>query len=262
MLSGAVLSSRRFRLRATQFRLSSLEVVGRTFAWASRMRVPRLRFLVAVLSVAGCHSSTSPTTTPTTTTTTTTTTTDSLSVSGSPVLTGLRQRSQMRATITNDDGTTQDVTTTSTWLSSDPSVASITASGVVTTIAPGATHLTAVYQTTTQGFDIAVAPVTTTFAGTLQSSDNRNGTFIVVVHSPVDPTPNAVSAQVTGTLRIQDNTIAVTGFFESLTGAITFSGAEASYRFNGVVANGALTANFTAPDDVTGVIASTSTTVN
>jgi hypothetical protein len=105
-------------------------------------------------------------------------------------------------------------------------------------------------------------PVTTTFTGVLRSSDGRNGTFTVVVHSATDVTPNSVSSQVTGTLLIQGNPIAVSGFFEALTGAITFSGAEVPLRFNGVVSNGALTASFTAPNDVTGVIASTSTVVN
>jgi len=223
------------------------------------MRVLRLSVLAAVLSGTACHSSTSPTTT---TTTTTTTPTFALTVSGSSILTGLKERSQMNATIVNDDGTTQDVTGTSTWLSSDTSVATITSKGVVTTITPGATHLTAVYQTTTQGFDIGVAPVTTTFAGLLQSSDNRNGTFTVIVHSAIDPTPNAVSSQVTGILQIQGATIAVSGLFESLSGAISLTGTEIPYRFDGVVANGVLTANFTAPDGVTGVIASTSTTVS
>jgi len=225
------------------------------------MRVLRLSVLVAALLGVACHSSTSPTTT--TTSTTTTTPTYSLTVSGSSILTGLKERSQMNATIINGDGTTQDVTGTSTWLSSDTSVATITTKGVVTTIAPGATHLTAVYQTTTQGFDIAVTPVTTTFAGLLQSSDNRNGTFTVTVHSAIDPTPNAVSSQVGGTLQIQSGaTIAVSGLFESLSGAISLTGTEIPYRFDGVVANGVLTGNFTAPDGVTGVIASTSTTVS
>jgi hypothetical protein len=168
----------------------------------------------------------------------------------------------MNATIINDDGTTQDVTGTSTWLSSDTSVATVTSKGVVITIAPGATHLTAVYQTTTQGFDIGVAPVTTTFVGLLQSSDNRNGTFTVIVHSAIDPTPNAVSSQVSGTLQIQGATVVVSGLFESLSGAISLTGTEIPYRFDGVVANGVLTANFTAPDGVSGVIASTSTTVS
>jgi len=168
----------------------------------------------------------------------------------------------MNATIINDDGTTQDVTGTSTWLSSDTSVATVTTKGVITTITPGATHLTAVYQTTTQGFDIAVAPVTTTFAGPLQSSDNRNGTFTVIVHCAVDPTPNSVTSQVSGTLQVQGSTISVTGLFESLSGAISLTGIEIPYRFDGVVANGVLTANFTAPDGVSGVIASSSTTVS
>src|SRR5262245_37020738 len=101
------------------------------------MRVLQLRVLVATLLFTACHSSTSPTTT-TTTSTTTATTTYNLSVTGASILTGLRERSQMTAMITNDDGTTLDVTTSSTWLSSDTSVATVTSKGVVTTIAPGA----------------------------------------------------------------------------------------------------------------------------
>lgn len=224
------------------------------------MRVVRLGVLLAGFAATGCHSSTSPTTTPTTTTTTPATFT--LAVSGSPVLTGLRERSQMTAIITNEDGTTQDVTKSSTWLSSDASVATVTPSGVVTTMSAGPTHLTAVYQTTAQGFDIEVAPVTTTFVGTLLSSDGRNGTFTVVVHGGIDPTPNTVSAPVDGTLQIPGATVAVSGFFESLTGAISLRGADIPYRFDGVVANRALTASFTAPNEVTGVIASTSTSVS
>jgi hypothetical protein len=225
------------------------------------MRVASLGLLLAGLAATGCHSSTSPTTT-TTTTTTATTTTFTLAVSGSSILTGFRERSQMVAIITNDDGTTQDVTRTSTWVSSNPSVAAVTPNGVVTTIAAGPTHLTAAYQTTNQGFDIDVVPVTTTFAGTLQSSDDRNGTFTVVVQGATDPTPNSVSAQVAGTLKVQGDTITVTGFFEALTGAISLTGVEVPYRFAGVVSNGALTASFTAPNGVTGVIASASTTVS
>lgn len=223
------------------------------------MRVARPSLLLAGIVTVGCHSSTTPTPT---TTTTTTTTIVSLAITGLSTLTGLRERSQMSAIVTNADGTTQDVTKTSIWQASDPSVAAITADGVVTTVAPGPVHLSAAYQTINQGFDINVVPVTTTFTGVLQSTDGRNGTFTVVVHSATDVTPNSVSSQVTGTLRIQGNTIAVSGFFESLTGAITFSGAEVPLRFNGVVSNGSLTATFTGPNDVTGVIASTSTTVS
>jgi len=222
------------------------------------MRVARLSVLAAGLSTLACHSSTTPTTT---TTTTETTATFTLAVAGSSILTGLGERSQMSAVITNADGTTQDVTKSSTWQSSDTTVASVTSSGVVTTIAPGATHLTAAYQTTTQGFDLQITQVSTTFTGSLQSSDGRNGTFTVIVRSSTDPTPNTISSQVTGALQVQGSTIRVNGFFESLTGAISLAGAEVPYRFDGFVSNGALTANFTAPNGVTGVISSTSTTV-
>jgi len=223
------------------------------------MRGMRYVWLLAMLSPAACHSSTSPSAT--TTTTTSTTPAYNLTVSGSPILTGLRQRSQMSAIIVNDDGTTQDVTKSSTWLSSNPSVATVTGSGVVTTIARGSTHLTAVYQTTSQGFDLEIAPVTTTFAGMLQSSDGRDGTFSLVVHGAIDPTSNIVSAEVSGALQIQGGSVAVSGFYESLTGAIEFSGAELSYRFSGTVSNGVLDAGFTGPDGETGVIASTSMAV-
>ena len=225
------------------------------------MRGMHYVWLLATVSLTACHSSTSPSTT-TTTTTTTTTPTYNLTVSGPPILTGLRERSQMSAIITNDDGTTQDVTKSSTWLSSDPSVATVTGSGVVTTIARGSTHLTAVYQTTSQGFDLEIAPVTTTFAGLVQRSDGRNGTFTVVVHGATDPTSNIVSAEVSGALQLQGGSIAVSGFFESLTGAIEFSGAELSYRFSGTVSDGVLNAGFNGPEGETGVIASTSMTVS
>jgi len=167
----------------------------------------------------------------------------------------------MSAIITNADGTTQDVTKNTIWQSSDPSVAVVTSNGVVTTVAPGATHLSAAYQTENQGFDINVAPVTTTFTGPLQSSDGRNGTFTVVVHSATDLTPNTISSEVSGSLQVQSAVITVSGFFESLTGAMTFTGNEVPYRFSGAVSNGSLNASFTAPNNVTGVVTSTQTTV-
>jgi len=223
------------------------------------MRVARLSVLLAGLCATACHSSTSPTTT--TTATTTTTTVVTLAVTGSATLTGVQERSQMSAIVTNSDGTTQDVTKNTIWQSSNPSVAVVTSNGVVTTVAPGATHLSAAYQTENQGFDINVVPVTTTFAGAVQSSDGRNGTFAVVVHSATDLTLNTISSEVSGSLQIQDTVITVSGFFEALTGAITFTGNEVPYRFNGVVSNGSLNATFTAPNSVTGVMTSTQTTV-
>jgi len=225
------------------------------------MRASQGVLLVCGLMMAACHSSTTPTTT-TAATSTATATTYSLAVSGSPILSGLRERSQMSAIITNEDGTTQDVTKTSTWLSSDTTVATITSAGVVTTITPGHTHLTAVYQTTNQGFDLDVVPVTTTLTGFLRESDGLNGIFSIIVHSATDQTPNTVSAQVSGTFQIGNGTVTVSGFFESLTGAITFSGGDMPYRFDGAITNGVLNATFAGPNGITGVIASTSLNVS
>jgi hypothetical protein len=82
-----------------------------------------------------------------------------------------------------------------------------------------------------------------------------------VVHSATDVTPNTISSEVGGALQIQGTVVTLSGFFESLTGAITFTGNEVPYRFNGVVSNGSLAASFTAPNSVTGVITSTQTTL-
>ena len=107
----------------------------------------------------------------------------------------------------------------------------------------------------------ALSLLTTTFTGPLQSSDGRNGTFTIVVHSATDLTPNTISSEVSGSLQVQGAVITVSGFFESLTGAMTFTGNEVPYRFSGAVSNGSLNASFTAPNSVTGVVTSTQTTV-
>jgi hypothetical protein len=225
------------------------------------MRAARLGLLLAGVLASGCGSSTTPSTTPTTTDTTTTTTPNfTLALTGPSLLTGLRQRSQVTATITLDDASTQDVTKTTTWTSSNAAVAVVTPAGVITTITPGATRIIGTYQTTTNSVDLQVAPITTTFQGTLASSDGRNGTFTIIVNGAVAPTATAVSAVVSGSVQIPGSAVTVTGFFESATGALTLSGAEAPYRFSGTVIDAVLTGSFIGPDGVTGVIISKTTT--
>jgi len=55
------------------------------------------------------------------------------------------KRTAFKATATMSDGTTQDVTTTATWTSSDPAVASIDRRGSATPLARGTTTLTAAH---------------------------------------------------------------------------------------------------------------------
>jgi Big-like domain-containing protein len=59
-------------------------------------------------------------------------------VGASPVVGGV---SQMTATGVLADGATEDVTTTATWMSADPTVATVSSTGVVTGVAAGATSV-------------------------------------------------------------------------------------------------------------------------
>ena len=225
------------------------------------MRAARLGLLLAGLLASACDSSTTPSTTGTTSDTTTTTTPHfTMALTGPSVLTGLRQRSQATAIITFDDGTTQDVTKSATWTSSSSPVAVVTPSGVITTITPGTTRIISTYQTTTDSFDLQVAPITTTFRGTVTSSDGRSGTFSIIVSGAVTPTATAVSAPVSGSVQIPGSSITVSGFFQSATGALTLSGVEAPFNFAGTVVNNVLTGSFTGLNGVTGVIVSKTTT--
>jgi hypothetical protein len=89
-----------------------------------RFRLIPLLMLIVVSIVAGaCGSSTSPSSL------------QSIAVAGaSPVVGGV---SQMTATGVLADGATEDVTDTATWLSSDPTVATVSSTGVVTGVAAG-----------------------------------------------------------------------------------------------------------------------------
>jgi len=86
--------------------------------------IPLLTLIVGVsIIAAACSSSTSPSSL------------QSIAVVGaSPVVGGA---SQMTATGTLADGATEDVTDTATWLSSDPTVATVSSTGVVTGVAAG-----------------------------------------------------------------------------------------------------------------------------
>jgi uncharacterized protein YjdB len=55
---------------------------------------------------------------------------------------------QFKATATLSDGTKQDVTSASTWTSSNTAVATVTTAGVVTAVTTGSTTITATYQGT------------------------------------------------------------------------------------------------------------------
>jgi Bacterial Ig-like domain (group 2) len=89
-------------------------------------------FIVLTMFAAACGSSTSPSTV------------SSVAVTG--VVPAVGAQSQMVATATLSNGTTQDVTSSATWQSSNNAVAAVTSSGLVTGVAAGAVQITATYQ--------------------------------------------------------------------------------------------------------------------
>lgn len=70
-------------------------------------------------------------------------TVSSISVSGETP--GVGQTAQFTATETLSDGTTQAITSEATWQSSNPSVITVSPSGLVTTVGYGEADLTAAY---------------------------------------------------------------------------------------------------------------------
>jgi carboxypeptidase family protein/Big-like domain-containing protein len=66
-----------------------------------------------------------------------------LAVTGQASLSARGQTSQLTATVTNPDGTTSDVTTVAKWSSSNPAVAQVSSSGLVTAFSAGVTVISA-----------------------------------------------------------------------------------------------------------------------
>ncbi len=70
----------------------------------------------------------------------------SIAISGTAALTAVGQTSSLTATATLTDGTTQNVTNSSTWASSSSAVATVSSAGLVTAVTAGTATMTATYQ--------------------------------------------------------------------------------------------------------------------
>jgi hypothetical protein len=69
-----------------------------------------------------------------------------VTVSGNGALTGTGQTSQLTATATLSDGSTQDVTSKVTWTPANSGIATVSPAGLVTAVGFGTTTVTATYQ--------------------------------------------------------------------------------------------------------------------
>jgi hypothetical protein len=67
-------------------------------------------------------------------------------------------QNQLTATARFSDGTTTDVTTDAQWGSSNPSVITVTSSGVVTVVGFGVTGISARYSTQADGVEVRATP--------------------------------------------------------------------------------------------------------
>jgi hypothetical protein len=107
--------------------------------------LPRLALIVIALGVScSCGSSSSPSSP--TAPSSSSATVSSVLVSGGTSLSKAGQTVQLTATATFSDGTTQNVTASATWQSSNTGVATVTPGGLVTAVTSGTVTLTATYQ--------------------------------------------------------------------------------------------------------------------
>jgi hypothetical protein len=178
------------------------------------MRRPRLWLQVVALGAlaAACGQSTTPTPAPLAVT--------SVAITGMLTLPAAGQTSQLVATATFADGTSQVVTNQATWQSLNPTVATVTTSGLVAALTYG------------------TAVVTATFRGA-----NGSGTVAIILNMTGTwkgtATDSVESAQLTSVLTETGTTISGTATL------VYTSGTQANGSFSGTVSNTGSTVNFT-----------------
>ena len=101
------------------------------------MRRMGVAVVLATIVAGACAKKSSSTPTPTV---------SGVVVTGSGAFTSKNQTSQLTATANLSDSTSQNVTNTATWSSSNPAVASVSSTGLVTAVSFGTATITANYQ--------------------------------------------------------------------------------------------------------------------
>lgn len=112
-------------------------------------------FMLGTVLLSACSkgSPTAPSPTPSPTVTVT-----SIAVTGSNAV-DVRTTSRLTATATKSDGTTEDVTSTATWQSSNTAVATVSNSGQVTAVSPGSSTISAAFEGRTGQLNLEVRAV-------------------------------------------------------------------------------------------------------
>jgi hypothetical protein len=194
------------------------------------------QFLVVSLLAAAtaCGGSSPPAPTPTVT---------SVAVSGTAALAAIGQTTQLTATATLSNGTTQNVTTMATWQSSNPNVATVTSGGLVTGVNFGQTSITATYQGVSGPVAVTLQLnlIGTWKGSTADSTGILQVTFVLVQSgSTVTGTGTYAGSATgngtfTGTVSTTSNVVAfsIGGSGSGCTFAITGSGSVTNNTFSG-----------------------------
>lgn len=147
------------------------------------------------------------------------------------------QIKQFTATGTFSDGSTQDLTSSVTWSSSAANFATITSSGMVTTVAAGSTTITATMGSKSGSTGLVVSDLTVP-PGT-GTTGNMQGTWIgtyTITYYPGHPSEVGIPYGYQFVL-VQNGT--------SVTGTATLRGTTISTRFEGTVTGNRLDFHFT-----------------
>jgi hypothetical protein len=160
-----------------------------------------------------------------------------VTITGTGSLTTAGQTSQLNATAMLTDGTTRNVTTTATWQSSSPAVATVSNAGLVTAVAAGTTTITATYQAKSGTFNITVTGPPAPFS-------SLAGTWV----GTWNDTRYNVSGPLTATFAVSGSNVTATGVIglavfgmsnEGGTGTGTISGQTLNFTFaSGTVGSG------------------------
>jgi hypothetical protein len=186
----------------------------------------------SIVSIGSGSTPNGPTPTPTPTVT-------SVAVKGNAALTAIGQMTQLNATATLSNGTTQDVTATASWQTSDPTVATVTG-GLVTGVNFGQVTITATYQGGNGMLAVSLQlNVTGTWKGnSADSAGIVQMTFVLL--------QTGVTATGTGTYTTNSGsgTGTFTGTISPSSNTITFSiGGTAGGCTFSVTGNGSVTGN-------------------
>jgi hypothetical protein len=187
-----------------------------------------------------------------------------VAISGAASLTTTGQTSQLSAMATLSDSTTQNVTSTATWQSSNSGVATISTGGLLTAIASGATTITATTQGKSGTFAVTVSipSAATTFQGTLVGGQSGAVTF--VIQAAIQPLGGTVNAQVTAsstlTLFSSGGNVTLTGTFDTSSGTLNVSGG--GFVLTGTVSQGTISGTYTGPNGTRGGFAGLDATQN